>query len=47
MGKAILEASDTNVLKVGNIIIPFEIQDESKDTVLKASILFYISERVK
>ncbi len=36
---------DPKVLKLGNIKIPFEIQDESGDTVLKVNILFYISER--
>jgi acyl-coenzyme A thioesterase PaaI-like protein len=38
-------AFDPAVLKPGNITIPFEIQDETGDAVLKTDILFYISER--
>jgi acyl-coenzyme A thioesterase PaaI-like protein len=34
-----------DILKTGNISIPFEIQDESGAVVLKTDILFYISER--
>ena len=36
---------DPKVLEPGDIKIPFEIQDESGDIVLRVSILFYISER--
>ena len=36
---------DPNMLAPGDIKIPIEIKDESEDTVLKATILFYISER--
>jgi len=34
-----------NILVPGDIKMPIEIKDESGDTVLKATILFYISER--
>ena len=36
---------DPNILVPGDIKIPVEIKDESGDTVVKATILFYISER--
>jgi acyl-coenzyme A thioesterase PaaI-like protein len=36
---------DPNILVPGDIKMPIEIKDESGDTVLKATILFYISER--
>ena len=36
---------DPNLLKPGDVKIPFEIQDNSGDTVLRVSILFYISSR--
>jgi acyl-coenzyme A thioesterase PaaI-like protein len=36
---------DPNILIPGDIKIPLEIEDETGDTVLKATILFYISER--
>ncbi|HAY38694.1 MAG TPA: DUF4442 domain-containing protein [Desulfobacteraceae bacterium] len=36
---------DPNTLVPGDIIMPIDIKDESGDTVLKATILFYISER--
>jgi hypothetical protein len=35
---------DPNILIPGDIKIPLEIEDEIGDTVLKAMILFYISE---
>ena len=38
-------AFDPEVLKPGNVSVPFEIQDQSGDVVLKTTILFYISER--
>jgi len=38
---------DLDVLKPGNIKIPFEIQNTSGEVVLKTDILFYISERQK
>ena len=45
-GKLIGDCSfDPNILAPGDIKIPIEIKDESGDTVLKATILFYISER--
>jgi len=34
-----------DILQAGNISIPFVIQDESGEVVLKTEILFYISER--
>jgi hypothetical protein len=34
-----------NILVPGDIKMPIEIKDESGYTVLKATILFYISER--
>jgi len=37
---------DLAILQAGNIYIPFEIKDESDDVVLKAEILFYLSERL-
>jgi acyl-coenzyme A thioesterase PaaI-like protein len=36
---------DPNTLVPGDIKMPIDIKDESGDTVLKATILFYISER--
>jgi len=36
---------DPNILVPGDIKMPIEIKDESGDMVLKATILFYISER--
>jgi acyl-coenzyme A thioesterase PaaI-like protein len=36
---------DPNILVPGDIKMPIDIKDESGDTVLKATILFYISER--
>jgi len=36
---------DLNILKAGDVRIPFEIQDASGASVLKTEILFYISER--
>ncbi len=36
---------DPKILEPGDIKIPFDIKDESGDSVLKTSILFYISER--
>ncbi len=36
---------DPAILISGDIKVPFEIHDESGDTVLRVSILFYISER--
>ena len=36
---------DPNLLKLGDVKIPFEIQDKSGDTVLRVSISFYISSR--
>ena len=36
---------DPNILVPGDIEIPIEVKDESGDIVLKAVILFYISER--
>jgi acyl-coenzyme A thioesterase PaaI-like protein len=36
---------NVDILKTGNICIPFEIQDASGEIVLKTEILFYISER--
>jgi len=38
-------AVDLNILKAGDVRIPFEIQDASGASVLKTEILFYISER--
>jgi len=38
-------AFDLEILKAGNITIPFEIQDETGEIVLKTEIVFYISER--
>jgi acyl-coenzyme A thioesterase PaaI-like protein len=37
---------DPNTLVPGDIKMPIDIKDESGDTVLKATILFYISERL-
>lgn len=36
---------DPNILKPGDIKIPFELQDQSGDTVLRVTIMFYISNR--
>jgi acyl-coenzyme A thioesterase PaaI-like protein len=36
---------DPNILVPGDIKMPIDIKDESGDTVLRATILFYISER--
>jgi acyl-coenzyme A thioesterase PaaI-like protein len=36
---------NVDILKAGNIYIPFEIQDASGEIVLKTEIIFYISER--
>jgi acyl-coenzyme A thioesterase PaaI-like protein len=36
---------DTNLLKPGDIKIPFDIKDQSGDIVLRVIILFYISKR--
>ena len=36
---------DPQTLKAGSVNIPFEIQDETGNPVLKTDILFYISER--
>lgn len=45
-GKLVCECSfDPGILRPGDVSLPLTIKDEAGDTVLKAMIVFYISER--